>query len=231
MKNTKYYFPMFFIFYLSNLHHLLAQQSFSLKFNPIYRGAALSDTAYSWNKSDTLKIESLKFYISLIELSNQSKTVWKEENSFHLIDAANKKSTIIVLNIPKNLVFTELIFKLGIDSLTNVSGALGGDLDPTKGMYWTWQSGYINFKLEGKSNVCKTRNNAFKFHLGGYQFPNNALQTIRLGVNATTSVEVFVDIENFFQEIDLSSQNHIMSPGKDAVQLSEKVSHLFYIKK
>ena len=69
----------------------------------------------------------------------------------------------LALQIPSNIPFSKLKFQLGIDSLTNVSGAMGGDLDPTKGMYWTWQSGYINMKIEGKSNSCKTRKNQFQF--------------------------------------------------------------------
>ena len=73
-------------------------------------------------------------------------------------------------------------FNLGIDSLTNVSGVMGGDLDPTKGMYWTWQSGYINFKMEGSSAVCPTRNHEFQFHIGGYQDPFYAMQTLELEV-------------------------------------------------
>jgi len=44
-----------------------------------------------------------------------------------------------------------------VDSLANVSGAMSNDLDATKGMYWSWQSGFINLKIEGKSASCKTR--------------------------------------------------------------------------
>jgi len=136
-----------------------------------------------------------------------------------------------LLSSPTNLKFTKIKFNLGIDSITNVSGAMGGDLDPTKGMYWTWQSGYINLKLEGKSKLCKTRNNEFQFHLGGYQNGDNALQTIILNVSENKEIDILIDIEQFVAAIDLSEQNQIMSPGKKAVLLSEKFSKIFSIQK
>jgi hypothetical protein len=106
---------------------------------------------------------------------------------------------------------------------------MGGDLDPTKGMYWTWQSGYINFKLEGNSNLCKTRHNEFQFHLGGYQQPFNCLQTVFVQVKSTANIKLNIDVEKFFQYIQLSQLNHIMSPSKEAVELSEKLTETFSV--
>ena len=83
------------------------------------------------------------------------------------------KEVALCLEIPEDTEFDAIQFNLGIDSLTNVSGALGGDLDPTKGMYWTWQNGYVNFKLQGTSDLCNNPKNEFEFHLGGYLKPFN----------------------------------------------------------
>lgn len=118
---------------------------------------------------------------------------------------------------------------MGIDSTTNVSGA-GGDLDPTKGMYWTWQSGYINFKLEGKSNLCKTRNNEFQFHIGGYLFPFSCVQTIQLDLKPTEEPVIIIDIKKLLAPIDLSKQNQIMNTGLDAVKFSVLISNSFRVK-
>ena len=178
---------------------------------------------------DSIQIELLRFYVSGIELLNNNKTIFKEKNSFHLIDASENRSLLIPLNTAPNITFNRIKFNLGIDSVTNVSGAMGGDLDPTLGMYWTWQSGYINFKLEGKSNRCKTRNNEFQFHLGGYQSPFSALQTVILNTAATKKINIVLNMEKVIGDVDMVSQNHIMSPGKDAVSLSEKVSTNFSI--
>jgi hypothetical protein len=176
-------------------------------------------------------IDLLKFYISDVQLLYNDKTIWEEPNSYHLVDASQNQSLTFSSNISSGVFFNQLKFNLGIDSATNVSGALGGDLDPTKGMYWTWQSGYINLKLEGRSNRCKKRNNEFQFHLGGYQFPDNSLQTLLLNVHSNDTIVVLMDVGLFLSGIDLSLQNRIMSPGKEAVLLSESLAKIFYVQK
>ena len=191
----------------------------------------LNDSTYFIKNGDTIKLKSLKFYISKIELVNNDKVVWQQKNSFHLIDASKNESLQIPLKYPSNLTFTKIKFNLGIDSAVNVSGALGGDLDPTNGMYWTWQSGYINFKLEGKSKKCKTRNNEFHFHLGGYQTPYSALQSISGTILNKEKINFVFDLEKFIDEINLSTQNKIMSPSTEAVLLSEKLVGFFTLQK
>ena len=157
-----------------------------------------------------------------------NKVVYKEKNSFHLYtaDSINKS---ITLSVPTKLQFDSLKFNLGIDGVTNVSGAMGGDLDPTKGMYWTWQSGYINFKLEGKSSLSTHQKKEFQLHLGGYTQPLNALQTIILSVENKNSTDVVFDVKQFIEEIDLSQQNHIMSPTTQSVILSRLATKCFKI--
>jgi hypothetical protein len=188
------------------------------------------DSSYKLGVNDSIQIETLKFYISSIELLNKGKVIWKEQNSFHLIDISNEKTLTALLNIPATITFDQVKFNLGIDSITNVSGALGGDLDPTKGMYWTWQNGYINFKLEGKSNVCKTRLHEFQLHLGGYQYPFNSLTSVVLNVSQNEKADILIDIKRFLKTIDLSTQHHIMSPCSDAMLLSNKVLKTFFTK-
>lgn len=201
-------------------------------FNPVFGNSKLQiDSTYKLPDGDSIQIEALRFYISEIEFLQNGKKIWQEKNSYHLIDLAQKGSLTIALNLPTNIAFTQLKFNLGIDSLTNVSGAMGGDLDPTKGMYWAWQSGYINFKLEGKSNLCKTRNNEFQFHLGGYQYPFNNLQTIFIDVLPNHIIDLEIDIQKIINGINLSQQHHIMSPCVEAISLSETVVRSLSIKK
>ena len=209
---------------------LFSQSASCIKFNPSFGESKLVlDSTYQLNTTDSIQITALRFYISGIELLEKNKTVWKDVVQFHLMDAFNEKTLLV--NIPSNISYTKLKFYLGIDSLTNVSGALGGDLDPTKGMYWTWQSGYINFKLEGTSNICKTRHNEFQFHLGGYQYPNNNLQTVFIDAVSKQNIEVGIDIQKIINQINLAQQHHIMSPGQEAMDFSEKVINSLSIKK
>ncbi len=170
--------------------------------------------------SDFKTITNLKFYLTNFSFSKNGATIWTEKDSHHLIDASNPSSLTIKLN-SDNLDFDEIHFLLGTDSLTNVSGVMGGDLDPTKGMYWAWNSGYINFKLEGKS-----KGTAFEFHLGGYSPPT--VQTINLATNKN-NITINIDVADFLNTIDLSKQAKLMSPGKEAQHLSKIASSLFYI--
>jgi len=199
----------------------------TINFNLLFANAPLHlNRVNIAHGKDTVIIETLKFYVSSIELIDNNKRVWKEDNSYHLLDASDASSLKISFNTPPGLYFNRVKFNLGIDSATNVSGAMGGALDPTRGMYWTWQSGYINLKLEGKSNRCKTRNNEFVYHLGGYQGENNALQTVMLNIQPKENIDISMDVATFISLADASVVNHIMSPSKEAVLLAAKFSQL-----
>ncbi|WP_317897321.1 MbnP family protein [Aurantibacillus circumpalustris] len=191
----------------------------------------LLDSLYTISDGTSLKIETLKFYISKIQLLDKNRIVFTEENSFYLIDISDINSLKIAFNIPTNIKYTQLKFNLGIDSLTNVSGVYGGDLDPTKGMYWTWQSGYINFKLEGTCSVCPGAKKEFQFHVGGYQAPFNTLRELTLETNQKNNIEILLDLKQFLEKISLSKQNHIMSPNRQAVDLSIIIANAFRINK
>ena len=218
-----------FCFRIANAQATLNNNVQKLVFHPVFHSSVIKfdDTYFKLKSGDSIQFETLKFYISSIIFLNNNVPVWKEENSFHLIDVADEKTTGVLLNTLAAILFNEIKFNLGVDSITNSSGALGGDLDPTKGMYWTWQNGYINFKLEGKSNLCNTRKNEFQFHLGGYQYPYNALQTITLITEQHEQIDINIDLEKLFSEINLVNENEIMSPGKEAVLLSKKVASCF----
>lgn len=215
--------------FVLNWNGLIAQ--ISIHFNPLFgdENLKLNERYYTVNKNDSLLIETLKFYISNIELLQNNQPVFKEKNSFHLVDL----SEIVSLNfvLPTNIIFDQIKFNLGIDSVTNYNGAMGGDLDPTKGMYWTWQNGYINFKIEGKSNLCINKNKEFIFHLGGFEFPYNSLQTIQLKIENKSNIDVNLDLKKWFNQIDLSQQDKLMSPGNEAILLSNKLSPIFSVSK
>lgn len=202
----------------------------TLLFSASYAEKPLNQEYYPIANKDSLKIEQLKFYISHLTLIKENKEVWKEEKSFHLIDVFNPSTCAIELTLPKELSFDEIKMNLGIDSIANTSGALGGDLDPTKGMYWTWQSGYINFKLEGISSLCKTRKQEFQFHLGGYQYPYNSLQQLHFEVSKTQQINLGFDVEKFISAVNLSEENQIMTPSTSATKLAQKAASAFIIK-
>lgn len=166
-----------------------------------------------------ITITSFKFYLTHFSFTKNGNTVWEENYSYHLIDASNP--SILKFDVPEKMSYDEIHFLLGTDSLTNVSGVMGGDLDPTKGMYWAWNSGYINFKLEGKK-----LKSAFEFHLGGYSQPT--VQSIKLASNKD-SIIINFDVAEFLNQIDLTKQHKLMSPGIEAQRLSIIAASLFLL--
>ena len=209
--------------YFVSLLALNAQKThtFTLSFLPIWKKERLVLDKNYVTENDTISISKLKFYISNVEFFNENKSVFSEKNSFHLIDIEKEKTLQINLQIPDNVYFTHLKINIGIDSTTQISGAMGSDLDPTNGMYWTWQSGYINFKLEGKSARCKARKNEFQFHIGGYASPFNSLQTRLFLVKEKNNLELKFDVFEFLKNINLEKTHHIMSPSLEAVEIAK----------
>ncbi len=199
----------------------------TVEFVPVYQNKKLVlGKEYS---DQSISFETLKFYISQLQFSVQNQVIFEEQQSYHLLDLSIPQSFRIDLKIPKESKFNQLAFSLGIDSLTNVSGVMGGDLDPMKGMYWAWQSGYINFKLEGTSPDCPARLNTFQFHLGGYLPPYQSAQKIVLDCKMKNKIIVYLHIDQFLERINLSKQYKIMSPSQEAKILSEQIAKTFEI--
>lgn len=196
------------------------KEPFSISFTPKFGSEVLvqGKNYFLPEINDSVNIETFKFYISDIRYMKNHRIVHWDTNGYHLIDFENKLKISYNINIPD---FNEISFNIGIDSTTNSGGVKGGDLDPTKNMYWAWQSGYINFKLEGKSKVCKTRNNVFQFHIGGYSYPNNSLQTIWIPIKKTRSINFNFDLKKFLTQVGLQETNEIMSPNTKAMKIAE----------
>ncbi len=228
MPYTKFLFILFL--FIQNQVVITAQRFINVDFKFIYHQRDLiMDSLYVGNNQESIQFETLKFYISNLRFNLNNGKTFIEKNSWHLIEMEDRNSLHVSVPDSLNDSIRNISFNLGIDSTTNVSGALGGDLDPTQGMYWTWQNGYINFKLEGKSTLCKTRNNEFQFHIGGYMNPFNTLQKIELPINKVGSYTIVFDLEQLMDKIDLSILNHVMSPQLDAVEISKKIVTAFSI--
>ena len=224
----------FLLSLLLNFLTLSAQNKSGLNIHfihPIGNGKMLQlDTGFVFNQKDSMVIHSLRYYISDIKLFQNNLEVYSE-NAYHLIDLSDASSLNIELKLTKGIQYDEISFNLGLDSATNTAGALGGALDPSKGMYWSWQSGYINLKLEGKCNVCPQFGHQFQYHLGGYLYPNLAIQNIRLKVNRKLGSELNIafDLEQWLLQLPFSVQQHIMSPSKNAVQISNAAAKAFKV--
>ncbi|WP_288243413.1 MbnP family protein [uncultured Chryseobacterium sp.] len=215
------------IFSAQNLHPVY------LEIIPLYKGKPIiisEENPVITDVETSLEISKLKFYLSHFEFYSDDKLAFSEKNSYHLMDGSDEKSMKITFSFPENIKFNTIKFYLGIDKKTNSEGIRGGDLDPAKGMYWSWQTGYINFKLEGKSNLSSARNHEFSFHLGGYSDPYYTTQQITLAATSAEKVILYMDLDQFISKVNLAQQNNIMIPGKESVELSKIISTIFRTK-
>lgn len=219
--------PIIFIFSLLSVFSSFAQtnhqQSLYIQLNFGNEQLKLN-TVLQLNETRTIKVNMVKFYIHAIRFLKNNEIIGKPDSAYYLIDASKPKSLIIPLNSHDKLYFDEIQLKLGVDSSMNVAGVMPGDLDPMNGMYWTWQSGYVNLKLEGKSDACKNLKKEFQFHLGGYTHPFATEQNITL---KTDEPVMYFNVKTFFESIDLSIKDHLMLPGKEAKDLSELMANCF----
>lgn len=147
--------------------------------------------------NDTVNVENLRYYLSNITLKNAAGAETNLKNYFLVDPKANKNNSINLLDI-KAGNYTEISFLLGVDSVTNFSGVGNGDLDPGYGMYWTWNTGYIFFRLNGRTPSNKT----YSFDLGGNQnlvkitLPLHAFKVKSVNTKITLNLDVNQVFEN-----------------------------------
>ena len=204
-----------------------------MQFKPVFKQEALvlEDKQYVTAQSDTVVLATFRFYISNVQCVFEDSSTYSEPNSYHLIDIEKEESLSFDLkSMPvKKLRF--LNFTIGVDSLANVSGAQSGDLDPIKGMYWAWNTGYINAKIEGKSSSCKSLKNVFEFHIGGYLPPFNALRKVQLPIKNVESnvLNIEADVDKWLSNIKLSETNSVLLPNKMAMTVADNYAQMFKI--
>ncbi len=212
------------ILLFNNVIIVWAQQA-QISFIPKWQNQVLElGKYYPIANIDSIKVDAVKFYITDISLWNQGKQVYVDPTKYHLIDLEldNKVS----LNLSSKLPYDTIQFLIGTDSAANSSGAMAGDLDAMYGMYWAWQSGYINVKIEGSSSVCKTRKNVFQYHLGGYLSPNQTIQRVAFATTRN-NINVAIFFDNILQYSTLLITPEVMSPGALAVKYMQQFKQSF----
>jgi hypothetical protein len=178
--------------------------------------------------SDSITLETLRFYVGKFQFWRSNTIVFEEKPRYFLIDAEDPATMQLRFDLPVSTTFDAISFHLGTDSLTNVSGVMGGDLDPTKGMFWTWQSGYINIKIEGTRWTDASRR-TFQYHLGGFRPPFATVQTVRLATTSVPDQTLRFDLGSFFEHTLQTGKSGIMSPGREAAEWSQLLSRAFSI--
>ncbi len=218
--------------------------SVKITFNNVVKNSkiVLFDSLYTNPFGEKYSINKFRYYVSNISLKSDNKN-FIEKESYHLVDESNIESQSIYLSVPQGNYFS-INFLLGVDSLHNVSGAQSGALDPTKDMFWTWNTGYVMAKLEGNSSSSTLVNHKYEFHIGGFSGKFNVLKNIELkfsenkpiyfSKDKTTEIIMNADVNTWWQnpnDIKIAEHANITAPGKWALAISDNYAKMFSIEK
>jgi len=212
----------------------------NVDFKPVVGAVPLDfTTTYRNAFGEDFSVQTFKFYISAIELINSQTGKNSRSNEYFLVDASDAGSKAIHIKASPNQ-YDRIAFIIGVDSAKNVSGAQTGALDPAKGMFWTWNSGYIMAKFEGSSSFSNQPNNRFEYHIGGFEGDENVVQRIELPFpastelevknNETTSVLINADANAWFKntsDIKISTTPVCTTPGSLAKSIANNYSKMF----
>jgi len=151
--------------------------------------------------NDTIKFSAFIYYISNVSLQNDAGT-WVNLGNYNLVDFSDPNSSKLTLtNLPGGK-YKKLRFMVGVDSIANSTGAQEGALNPSNGMFWSWATGYIFIRMQGRFN----NNRPMTIDMGGIknlpviELPINA--TVNQGASATANInfdvaDVFVTPNNY----------------------------------
>ena len=213
----------FYLFFLSFVYSLTCYGQLSII--PTWNKKALElQHVYLSQNNDSISFSTLKIYFSDFRFKDKISGGITSIDTLIFYDLSDS-STHSFFNDLNLSNYESVAFTLGLDSSKNVSGELENAYDPLLGMYWAWNTGYINLKIMGESSAVPTNSHEFEFHLGGYRSPFATAQTIQIDLN---DQYIYFDLEKLFSEsINLTKNHHIMLPCKDAFLISQGLSACF----
>lgn len=151
---------------------------------------------------ETINISNFKYYVSnfvLVKEDGSEYTLPQDGNYFLVDESVDSTMEVTLKNIPAGN-YTSIKYILGVDSLRSTMDVSQrtGALDPAgagSDMYWSWNSGYIFFRIDATSPQSTEAGNMCMFHVGGYggystAGPNNIRN---ISIAAPTAIQVRED--------------------------------------
>jgi hypothetical protein len=205
---------------------LYAQKA--IRFVPMYKNEPMAIPFH--RSSDSLTITKCQWYITQLRVFDANSSAWVELSPCQLMNAEDPIS--MHLSMEEKIKPSRLSFLVGTDSLSNVSALFEGPLDPINGMYWAWNSGYINFKLEGTDARIASSDKRFEYHIGGYLPHQKTAQYVELdfpSLEHNERIEVGMNMDKLLEVWDVNRYPTIMLPGPDAVRFSAQLPNVFFV--
>lgn len=205
----------------------------------------LHDRDYTTANGDVLRVDKLRYYLSnvrLHEVGGQWFTAPGDARSsrgYYLVDAADPDSLHFRIEGVPAGEYDGIELLLGLDAARNHAGAQSGTLDPARGLFWTWKSGYIFFQLEGRSAQSSAAAQALIYHLGSVDAQDRARsvylplkpQSAQLRPGIAPEIHLHVDLAELFggaHSIRIAELNTVMGDAAGSV-LSDNLPGLFRV--
>lgn len=196
---------------------------------------ALGSTKYTNASGEDFIVTTLNYFVSNISLKKTDGTRVTMADQYFLVKEVDPTSLTPVLKDVPAGDYTSMTFTIGVDSVKSISAVdqRTGNLDPasygTDNMYWSWNSGYIFFKMEGISSKAPTNAaglNKFQYHIGGFggrtsatannlrKVTVNLPSTVTVRKSIAPTVHFLVDVNGVFgSNVKIASGAVIMNPA------------------
>ncbi|MFN8249842.1 MAG: MbnP family protein [Ferruginibacter sp.] len=191
----------------------------SVEFDNVVGAAdlALNTGSYTNAAGESFTVTKLKYYVSNFVLTRTDGTVYTvpQKDCYFLVDESDESTHEPILSVPEG-EYATISFLVGVDSLRSTMdiSQRTGNLDPAgvaSDMYWTWNSGYIFFKMEGTS-PASTMMGEYMYHIGGFggmtSSTINNIKKVTLDLTArgvpqvksgkSTNIHLMVDVLKMF---------------------------------
>ena len=210
----------------------------TMKFSNMANGQPLqTGTAFTNAAGETITPQAFKYYLSNFSMVNTAGQEIAARPAYALVDHAIESSKTVGFIIAPG-VYNELRFWIGVDSLRNVSGVQDGALDPVHGMFWTWNSGYIFAKFEGRSPQSTAPLQAVTYHIGGFRTGENALRQVAFRFQPPEGqqamhFELEADAAKWFHgahTISVATEPRTEMPGPLAIKIADNYAEMFTLK-
>lgn len=161
--------------------------------------------------------ERLNIYLSNVQIVyDETDEVFSEPDSYHLIgfDADASTASFTIKDIPANYKVSAIRMAIGVDAEANTSIDHVGDLDPTNGMAWDWNTGYKFLSLEGRYFAENDPlGEEIKMHIGTDENYFEKVYPFEspVDLNQIETVQFVVDAMSPFGTIDLSEGTVFMN--------------------
>ncbi len=206
------------------------------------RPLELDGSIQTMASGDELTITRLRYYLSNFRL-RRADGHWiaipsnpQTDAGYFLVDAVVPESQKFSLGKAPAGEYRGLEFMIGVDAARNHAGAQAGALDPARGMFWTWNTGYVFFKLEGRSKQSTEDGQRVTLHVGGDAQVRTVFlplesKPVRVGSGLQPEIHLAADIATIFggaQPLRVAETHAAMTP-QDGGAIADRYAGMFRV--